>query len=260
MKKIPYLTSRRFNDWSGEHVAHGFFGRKGGVSEDIYESLNCGKGSEDNPNNVDENTQRVLKTIGGDTLQKVYQHHSNICVFSSDFSSELVKADAQVTDVKGLVLGILTADCAPILFSAIKGDGKPIIGAAHAGWQGALKGVLENTLKEMHKSGAVMETVSAIIGPCISQLSYEVTKGFEEPFLKEDEKTDHFFANGKGKDKLHFDLGGYVVYRLSRAGVKNVIYTGIDTYSNADTYFSNRRRVHNGEHDYGRQISTIVIR
>ncbi len=259
MKKIPYLSSRRFDDWSGANVSHAFFGRKGGVSEGIYESLNCGKGSKDNQNHVDENTQRVLKTVGGDALQKVYQLHSPTCVYADKYSSELAKADAHVTDVKGLVLGILTADCAPILFSAVKEDGKPIVGATHAGWQGALKGVLENTLKGLEKQGTVMETVSAIIGPCISQLSYEVSKGFEEPFLKEDEKTDHFFASGKKKNKLHFDLGGYIVYRLSRAGVKNVIYTGIDTYANEDIYFSNRRRVHNDEDDYGRQISTIVI-
>lgn len=259
MAKVPYLSSRRFHDWSGPNIAHGFFGRKGGVSEGIFTSLNCGKGSNDDPRLVDENTKRVLQTMGGDALQKVYQHHSPDCLYIDKYSEELPKVDAMVTDRTGLVLGILTADCAPVLFSAVKEDAKPIVGAAHAGWKGTLGGVLENTIETITNEGGLKETISAIIGPCISQLSYEVSKGFEKPFLEEDEKTDHFFANGKDEDKLHFDLGGYIVYRLSRAGVKNVIMTGIDTYENEENYFSNRRRHHRGEDNYGRQISTIVI-
>jgi YfiH family protein len=170
---------------------------------------------------------------------------------------ERPQADAQVTDVPGLAISILTADCAPVLFYG-RNDKGPVIGAAHAGWKGALGGVLDSTVYEMEEYGVKAKDIKAAIGPCISKRSYEVGQDFAAPFLNEDPENERFFMNG-GAGKLMFDLPGYCAARLYNCGLTNVAITGIDTYANERDYFSFRRATHRKEPDYGRQISVIVI-
>ncbi|HOO82901.1 MAG TPA: laccase domain-containing protein, partial [Alphaproteobacteria bacterium] len=166
---------------------------------------------------------------------------------------------AMVTDVSGLALGVLTADCAPVLFYGKKSDGAPVVGAAHAGWGGALKGVLDNTLAMMLELGAVPESIRACIGPCIGQKSYEVRDDFADTFLEEDGRNEVFFTAGRCAGHLQFDLPGYCAAKLGRAGVKNVLIKDLDTYFNEEDFFSYRRATHRHEKDYGRQISVIMI-
>ena len=231
-------------------IAHGFFGRQGGVSSGLYDSLNCGLGTKDDRANVTENRRRVLDTIGADYLMTLYQEHTSLCVPVTDpwNAGEGPKADAVVTDVPGIALGVLTADCAPVLFSGTRNDGSPVIGAAHAGWRGAIGGVVENTLAQMYALGAVHIQVS--IGPCIGPKSYEVSPGFEAPFLARDSANSRFFQSN------HFDLPGYVLSRLK----DKAEWCGIDTYIDDTDYFSYRRKTHKNEPDYGRQISVIAIK
>ncbi|MCB9991255.1 MAG: peptidoglycan editing factor PgeF [Rhodospirillales bacterium] len=240
-------------------VRHGFFGRNGGTSEGIYHSLNCGLGTEDPA--VPENRARVAKALGlaPDHLLSVYQIHSAQCLPVTAPWAERPQADAMVTDVPGLGLGILTADCAPVLFCGQKADGKPVIGAAHAGWGGALRGVLESTLEGMAALGAAPETICAAVGPCIGQRSYEVSDAFKLPFIEQDEAAAQFFVPSDTPGHLRFDLPGYVTRRLMLAGVPEISVNGSDTYFNEMDYFSYRRTTHRGEPDYGRQISVIVI-
>ena len=243
-------------------VRHGFFGRRGGVSQGIYESLNCGPGSDDDPKAVQENRGRIVTSLEADQLATVWQVHSPDCLYLDSVppSGEgRPKADAMVTDQPGLALGVLTADCGPVLFAGLKEDGSPIVGAAHAGWGGALKGVCENTVKVMLERGAAIETISAVIGPCIGPKSYEVSLGYEEPFIEQDPENDHFFKAAAKEGHLMFDLPGYIASRLAKVGVKTIEITGVDTYAEEERFFSYRRTTHRKEPDYGRQISAIAI-
>lgn len=241
-------------------VFHGFFGRSGGVSEGVYAGLNCGNGSNDDPAAVAENRRRVAEEAGcaAENLRTLYQVHGDVCVVSA--GQKGVEADGHVTDQAGVALGVLTADCAPVLFYGEKDDGAPVIGAAHAGWGGAFKGVLGATVEQMKALGAREESLQAIIGPCIAQSSYEVGFDFADQFLKQDEANEVFFKSAQKDGHLMFDLAGYCALRLSQAGLKQVFIKDVDTYANADRFFSYRRTTHAGEPDYGRQISVIAIR
>lgn len=248
----------------GNKVKHGFFGRVGGVSKGLYNSLNCGPGSGDAPEAVQENRARVAAHFGRkpEDLVTLWQIHSPDCLIVDGqvpSGEERPQADALATDKAGLVLGVLTADCAPILFAGEKADGSPVIGAAHSGWGGALKGVSEDTVAKMVELGAEIETIRAAIGPCIGPKSYEVSIGFEKSFLERNPEDEHFFKAAHKDGHLMFDLPGYVAGRLAACGVRQVTITGQDTFSSPEEYFSFRRATHRKEADYGRQISAIVI-
>ena len=251
-------------DFGYAGVTHGFFGRNGGVSTDVYATLNCGPGSGDDPGKVKENRKIVAEAMGvsSQNLLSLHQVHGNSCVIVEDpwVQDDKPKADASVTDKPGIGLGVLSADCAPVLFSGQKSDGSPVVGAAHAGWGGALKGVLEATIEQMQSLDAEPESIQATIGPCISQKSYEVSENFAVPFIEEDEVSERFFKAGKREGHLMFDLPGYCAFRLARAGVKTVFIRDLDTYFNEEDFFSYRRSTHRAEKDYGRQISVIAIK
>lgn len=244
-------------------VHHGFFGRQGGVSTGVYDSLNCGAGTTDRVENIRENRGRVALALGCHpaALVTLKQVHSADCVeVTAPWPQEdRPEADAMVTDVPGIMLGILTADCGPVLFYGEKDDGGPVIGAAHAGWGGALKGVLEATLQMMQQKGAVLNTIHASIGPCIAQASYEVGMDFIAHFLNDNPENEHFFKEARREGHFMFDLSGYIASRLAVAGLRYVSITGVDTYSAESEYFSYRRTTHQGKNDYGRQISALVI-
>jgi YfiH family protein len=238
-------------------VPHGFLGRAGGVSSGIFASLNVGLGSSDDREAVRENRRRAVAAIGRDlTLATVHQVHSPYVVEAETWADDArPQADALVTDRPGVALGILTADCAPVLFA----DGQAgVIGAAHAGWKGALGGVLGNTVAAMERLGAKRERIAAAIGPCIARRSYEVDEGFFRRFVDEDEEHHHFFTPGR-EGRHQFDLEGFVVRRLADAGVTVIEALGQDTYAQPHRYFSYRRTTHAGEPDYGRQISLIAL-
>ncbi len=258
------IEDKKLNGTQGQ-IAHGFFGRQGGVSTGLYASLNCGPGSNDDPACVRENRARVAGHfgLGAERLAGVWQIHSPDCLYIDSVppaGDDRPKADAMVTDAAGIILGVLTADCGPILFAGEKADGAPVIGAAHAGWGGALKGVLESTVNRMVETGAALESIRASIGPCIGPKSYEVSVGFEKPFLQRNPEDEHFFREARKEGHLMFDLPGYIANRLAQAGVRQVTITGRDTFAEAEDFFSYRRTTHAGEPDYGRQISAIVIK
>ena len=254
------MNKLEFNTIFPTTIAHGFFGRQGGVSTGDYDSLNCSYQSKDWAENIDENRLRVLNAIGGRDLRTIKQIHSDTChILDGPCMTGSEEGDALVTKTAGQVIGCLTADCAPVLFAGTDSDGAPVIGAAHAGWGGALKGVLESTLKSMVRLGANLSTINAAIGPCIGQSSYEVGVDFIAPFVAEDKRTIAFFSS-LSDDKCLFNLPAYIEFRLKRAGIFNISTANIDTYAHEADYFSYRRATHRGEPDYGRQISVIMIR
>lgn len=255
------IEDQKLNNGSGK-IRHGFFGRQGGVSEGLYNSLNCGVGSHDDADKVQENRGRVAAYFGqpASHLLTAAQVHSPDCLIVNEVFTERPEVDAMVTDKVGLILGILTADCGPVLFVGKKLDGSPVIGAAHAGWGGALKGVLENTVQKMTELGAGIDTIRAAVGPCIGPKSYEVSAGFEKPFLARDPDDERFFRAAQKEGHLMFDLPGYIASRLAQAGVRQVTITGHDTYAEEDKFFSYRRKCHRDEPDYAREISAIVIK
>ena len=236
---------------------HGFFGRRGGVSEGVLDSLNCGYGAQDDPANVDENRARVVAELGAEALQTCYQVHSAEAVFVTEVG-ERTEADGLVTTTPGLALGALSADCAPVLLESA--DGK-VVGACHAGWRGAVSGITDATIALMREQGA--EGIRAVVGPCISQPSYEVGEGFRAEALAIAPDAEPFFAERApdaewlGAD-VHFDLPGYVVARLRKAGVE-ARSLGVCTYREEAEYFSYRRNTHRGLSDYGRNIAAICI-
>lgn len=239
-------------------LRHGFFTRRGGASSGIFSGLNCGPGSSDQSDCVRLNRARVAVALGvsAPDLVGVHQVHSaDVVVVREAASGERPKADALVTNRPGLALSVLTADCQPVLFAD---HGAGVIGAAHAGWRGAMDGVLEATLDAMEGLGARRAQVQAVIGPCISQRAYEVGPEFLDRFLAEDAGNASFFANGKD-GRYQFDLVGYGLARLRAAGVGRAIWTGHCTYSQPDLFFSYRRSVHDGQADYGRLISAIRL-
>ena len=234
---------------------HGFFGREGGVSTGLYDSLNVGPGSGDDATAVATNRDIVQQTLQAEILFSCHQIHSPDVVHVTGPWNTRPKADAMVTDQPGFALCILTADCTPVLFADPEAG---IIGAAHAGWKGALAGVLDATIARMIEMGADPGRISAAIGPTIQQASYEVGPEFREAFLAADASCEDLFIPGKG-DRLHFDLPAFCRRRLVRAGIDSIIDLGLDTCALTDKYFSNRRRNHRGESDYGRNASVIVI-
>jgi len=237
-------------------MRHGFFTRRGGASSGIFEGLNCGTGSSDQSDIVAINRGRVAHALEVEhkALVGVHQIHSSL-VSTVTESGPQGRADAMVTKIPGLVLGVLTADCMPVLLADTEAG---VIGAAHAGWRGAMTGVLEATLDAMVALGADRASISAVIGPCISQAAYEVGPEFFEEFQSEDPDCTRFFANGTG-DRLLFDLPGYGVNRLREAGVGHAEWTRHCTYADPRLFYSYRRSVHEGQVDYGRLVSCIRL-
>jgi len=240
-------------------ATHGFFGRDGGVSAGLYASLNVGLGSDDDPAAVLENRTRCAAMLGAapDRLLTLYQIHSADVVLVQAPWTEPPRADAMVTDQPGLALGVLAADCTPVLLADPDAG---VIGAAHAGWKGALAGVAEATVAAMTQLGAAPPRIRAAIGPCIRQPSYEVGADFAERFAGVSPDNARFFAPGARPDKRQFDLPGFVAARLTQAGVAAVEDLGLCTYENPARYFSYRRATHRGDPDYGRNLSAIMLR
>ena len=238
-------------------VSHGFFTRMVGSSTGIYRGLNCGKGSGDRPAAVQSNRAAVADFFGqpADHLQSVHQTHSAQVQILTAPLTAAPKADAMVTATAGVILGVLTADCQPVLFHDAKAG---VIGAAHAGYRGAKLGILQNTLAAMETLGAQRQDICAVIGPCISQKAYEVGPEFLDDICHDAPDALRFFAQGKG-DRYQFDLPSYSLDQLRAAGIKEAAWTGHCTYSAPDQFYSYRRSVHEQQPDYGRLISCICL-
>ena len=239
-------------------LRHAFFTRKGGASSGVFEGLNCGYGSSDQANIVEINRARAVHVVGSplDQLTGMHQTHSaHAITLQAPLHRPWPEGDALVTRTPGLVLSVLTADCAPVLFADAEAG---VIGAAHAGWRGALAGIIEATLDAMEALGAARERINAVIGPTISQRAYEVGPEFLDAFLAEDRDNGRFFANGEG-DRYHFDLPAFALHRLRTERISHAEWTRHCTYSDPDRFFSYRRSVHKKEADYGRLISLIRL-
>lgn len=238
-------------------IAHGFFGRTGGVSTGIFASLNCGPGSGDHRATVIENRRRVSDALGAQLIN-VHQIHSGTAVTVSEPwpLGDGPKADAMVTKTPGIALGILTADCAPVLF--VDPEAR-VIGAAHAGWKGAFGGVLEATLTAMEGLGGARARIRAAIGPCISQENYEVGPEFRARFVEADPANAQYFIASERTGHFRFALEAYVAGRLAAAGLSQIERLGACTYALSGEFFSFRRTTHRGEPDYGRQVSAIAL-
>ncbi|MCI5074350.1 peptidoglycan editing factor PgeF [Oricola sp.] len=240
-------------------VRHGFFTREGGVSSGIYSGLNVGLGSDDEPARIHENRARVAAWLGrpDQPLSTPHQVHSPDAVTISEPLAESArpKADAVVTATPGVIIGVLTADCGPILFAD---EENGVVAAAHAGWKGAFGGVIENTIEAMIAAGARREAIRAVLGPSISQDSYEVGPEFQARFVEADAGHARFFSPSQREGHFLFDLPAYVVERLQKAGV-DATWTGHCTYRDEGRFYSYRRTTHRNEPDYGRQISAIVL-
>ena len=237
---------------------HGFFGRQGGVSAGVAASLNCGLGSDDDRAAVRENRRRVADAVApGAALVGVYQVHGRqVATVEQPWPDDArPHADALVTDRPDVALSILTADCAPVLF---EDRAAGVVGAAHAGWKGALAGVTDATLDAMEALGADRARVAAAVGPCIGRASYEVNDAFRTRFVAADPANDRFFTDARA-GHARFDLEGYVVARLAAAGVARVDALGLDTLADEARWFSYRRATLRGEADYGRQLSVIAL-
>lgn len=238
-------------------VKHGFFTRRGGASSGIFSGLNCGHGSSDQSEIVAINRARVAQALDvpAEHLIGVHQIHSARVVTITGPLETAPEADAMVTSTRGLALSVLTADCQPVLFADPVNH---VIGAAHAGWRGALEGVLDATIDAMCALGAARDAIVAVIGPAISQRAYEVGPEFYGTFMAEDETYARFFANG-ANDRMHFDLPGFGLHRLRQAGIGSVEWTRHCTYSDAERFYSYRRTTHEKEADYGRLIAAIAL-
>ena len=240
-------------------VRHGFFTRQGGVSTGIYESLNVGRGSSDEPDDVAENRRRAAGHLGlpVGALSTCYQIHSaTALVADRPWGDERPQGDAVVTAAAGILCGALAADCAPILIADPQAR---VVAAAHAGWKGALTGIAEATVSAMAGLGAEPSRLVAVVGPCIGPASYEVGLEFLERFLAADPDHHRFFAPGESPEKRMFDLPGFVVSRLRAAGVGTAAWIGRDTCAEEDLFFSNRRAFKRGESDFGRLLSAISL-
>ena len=239
-------------------VKHGFFNRRGGTSKGLYKSLNCGLGSHDKKINVINNLKIVCKKIGV-TYKKLVllnQMHSNKFYFikkGHNFNKK-IKADSLITNVKNIAIGVLTADCVPIL---IYDKDKDIISAIHAGWKGAYKGIINNTINFFIKNGSNVKSLIAIIGPCISEKNYEVKKNFQDKFIKKNVINKKFFKTTN--NKTYFSLNKYIYSQLRNLGIKNLEVINKDTFDAKNNFFSARRALKNKENDYGRNISIIMI-
>ena len=249
---VEVLTSRALVE-----VPHGFLGRQGGISEGVMQGLNCGWGSGEDLAIISENRRLAAEAVlPGARIVSPHQVHSADALVAGDWPDDSrPHADALVTDRPGTLLGILTADCAPILFSDAEAG---VVGAAHAGWKGALAGITDRTIEAMERLGARRERIAAAVGPCIAKASYEVDQGFYERFTGEDPSNERFFSEGPS-GKPHFDLESYVLARLAGAGLARVEALGQDTYAQPARFYSYRRATHRKEPGYGRQISLIGL-
>jgi YfiH family protein len=249
---IPVIRARTL-----EGVAHGFLGREGGVSTGVHAGLNVGVGSDDDAAAVAENRARATTAVlPGAALVTLYQVHSGDCItVTAPFAADRPRADALVTDRQGLALGILTADCAPVLFADVAAG---VVGAAHAGWKGAIGGVTDSTILAMESLGARRDRITAAIGPCIARASYEVDDAFARRFEQDDPANERFFAPARAGHH-QFDLESYVVHRLASAGLTRIAALGLDTYADEARFYSYRRATHRGEPGYGRQIALIGL-
>jgi len=250
------ITSKKLNKLNG--ISHGFFNRCGGKSKGIYKSLNCGPGSNDKRINIYENLKIVKSKINNDCKNIVLlnQIHSNKFIFiNKNYKKKRkFKADAIITNQKKLPIGILTADCVPILICDKK---KNIIAAIHAGWKGAYKNILTRVIKFMLKKDCHIKDIHVAIGPCISQKNYNVKEDFFKKFIKKDKKNTKFFK--KRKNLLYFDLPGYIKSQLKIMKISNIDHINIDTFEYKNNYFSARRSIRLKHDDYGRNISIIMI-
>lgn len=243
-------------------VDHGFFTREGGVSAGVYAGLNCGSGSNDDPAAVRENRARVAGAMGlaPDRLVSLFQVHSPDVIAVDDIWSDdpetKPRADGMVTNRPGIGLGILVADCTPVLFSDAEAG---VVGAAHSGWRGAVGGVNGATIDAMMALGARRERIRAAIGPCIHQPSYEVDDGFRRNLIKDNAENEKFFVVGGREGHHQFDLPGYVASRLVEAGLQHIETLDADTYGDEARFFSFRRTTHRAEPDYGRNIAVIRL-
>lgn len=254
----PFLTSPALQKQSG--VRHGFFGREGGVSTGDYESLNVGPGSNDLTENVRENRTRVANALGAESMDhliSLYQIHSpNVVQIDAPFDwGDRPEGDAMVTNMPGLALCVLTADCTPVLLADAKAG---IIGAAHAGWKGALAGVIENTVDAMVTLGAQRHQIAAAIGPSLSQESFEVGPDLKQPFVDKHDWSAACFRPGEG-DRSWFDIWNFCEGVLLRSGVLDISNLREDTLSQPKRYFSNRYKVKHNLSDYGRNASVIML-
>ncbi|MBO9430716.1 peptidoglycan editing factor PgeF [Sulfitobacter sp. KE34] len=238
-------------------LRHGFFTRRGGASSGVFSGLNCGSGSSDQSEIVRINRARAAEAMGlpADHLVGVHQVHSATVVTVTEPQDDKPRADALVTKTPGIALSILTADCQPVLFADAQAG---VVGAAHAGWRGALDGILEATVDAMVDLGATREKITAVIGPSISQRAYEVGPEFLDNFMNADPEFARYFAQGEG-DRLHFDLPGFGLNRLRAAGVGHAEWTRHCTYADAARFYSYRRTTHAKEADYGRLLSAITL-
>ena len=261
---VPFKTHDLLNSGS---INHGFFGRQGGVSQNQYEGLNVGAGSDDSLDNVKANRALVAGALGTSEtclLSLSQVHSADVLIvdapFSEPLSGELPKADGVVTKTPGLAISALSADCGPVLFHDPEAG---VIGACHAGWRGALSGVTTSTIRAMETIGATRETIRAVLGPCISQDNYEVGHDFRDSFVAEDETYDRFFRLGSplnpNSDKPHFDLKRFILARLREEGVERIDALPDCTYGQPEAYFSHRYNTHQGVADYGRNISVIIL-
>jgi YfiH family protein len=256
------MLSLQADPLNSSKIAHGFFGCAGGVSTGIFASLNCGPGSGDERAHVVENRRRALAeltTTAETPLLTLYQIHSAEAVRVTEpwHIGEGPRADAMATNIPGLALGILTADCAPVLLADADAG---VIGAAHGGWKGALSGVVDSLIREMEGLGAQRSRIAAAIGPCISQENYEVGAEFIATFEHTDEANARWFLPSDRPDHFRFDLSGYVESRLRAARISNVTHIRRCTYADEANFFSYRRATHRGEKDYGRQLSAILLK
>ena len=240
-------------------INHGFFNNRGGVSDGIYRSLNCGLGSRDKKNKVRKNLEIVKDKIGKKSKNIYLNHqvHSNKLVFIDKkfkFDKKKIKADAIITDQKKVPIGILTADCVPILLYDNK---RNMIAAIHAGWKGAFKGIIKNVINFMLKKGCKKNTIIAAIGPCISKANYDVKEDFKKKFLKKNKNNKKFFS--KKKNMLYFDLPNFVKSQLESIKITNIDMKNTDTFNKKNNFFSARRSLRLKHDDYGRNISIIMI-
>ncbi len=240
-------------------ISHGFFNKKAGHSKGIYKSLNCGIGSSDNKKNVNKNLKTVCEKLAPNYQKLVLlnQVHSNKFHFLNknykNYKKKLT-GDAVITNQKKIIIGILTADCVPVL---IYDKNRKIISAIHAGWKGAYKGIVRKVIKFLLKEGSESKNLIATIGPCISQKSYEIKKDFKTKFLKQSKKNEIFFK--KIKNKTYFGLNKYIYYQLKSLGLNKIDIIDKDTYITKNNFFSARRSIHKKQNDYGRNISIIMI-
>ena len=253
---VPFKTHELLNH---DGIAHGFFGRQGGVSEGQYASLNVGQGSQDQSENITENRSRVATALGTteDKLLSLSQIHSTeVLIVDAPFNGTLPKADGLVTKTPNLAISALAADCGPVLFCDPEAR---IIGTCHAGWRGALAGITTDTIRAMESLGAQRENICAVLGPCISQDSYEVGHDYRDSFVAENEAHDRFFRLGPNQ-KPHFDLKRFILAKLRDEGVEQIDALPDCTYAQPEAYFSYRYNTHKGIGDYGRNISGIMLK